>query len=58
MFFKPAKKRRDADDNVVYFTQHRAALDDRFPKVDDILERLSADTRTARLYRKKPAKIR
>ena len=48
----------DADDNIVYFARHSIALDDRFPKVDDILDRLSADTRTARLCPKKRAKIR
>lgn len=57
-FFKAARKRRDADDNIVYFARHRIALDDRFPKVDDIFDRLSADTRTARLCPKKRAKIR
>jgi len=51
--FKAAKKRPEADNNIIYFAQHREGLENRFPKVDDILDRLSADTRTTRLWRNK-----
>jgi hypothetical protein len=50
---KLIKKRRDTKDNIVSIAQHRAALAARFPKVDDVLERLSTDARATRLSGKK-----
>jgi hypothetical protein len=46
-YYSRPSRENGTGNNVFDLARHRAELDERFPKVDDILERLSSDPRTA-----------